>query len=357
MTATFALPFPLILENGGVLDDVTVAYRTWGRLDADRANAVLICHALTGNADADEWWEPLIGSGRALDPARDFLICSNILGSCYGTTGPSASAGEFPRITVRDIVAVQRALVRHLGVRRLKLVIGGSFGGMQVLEWALSAPDAVEAIAPIATNGRHSPWTIAWSEAQRQAIALDPIRGLAIARMIAMSTYRSHASYQSRFARAHDGRSFAVEQWLRRHGDRLVARFDAKTYVTLTHAMDSHDVARGRGAYETVLASITQPALVVSIDSDILYPPAEQEELALLIPNATLRSIHSPHGHDGFLIDAAEIGAVVTEWRSRLSNVPRLRVIPRAGTESLSVKQGTPALTRGEDTRKKGVRS
>jgi len=322
MTRTFALPFPLLLENGGVLEDVTVAYRTWGRLDADGANGVLVCHALTANADADEWWEPLIGSGRALDPDRDFIVCSNILGSCYGTTGPSTFDGDaFPRITVRDIVALQRALIRHLGIRKLRLVIGGSFGGMQVLEWALSAPNIVESIAAIATNGRHSPWTIAWSEAQRQAIALDPIRGLAIARMIAMSTYRSHASYLTRFARTHDGASFAVENWLRRHGDRLVARFDAETYVTLTHAMDSHDVARGRGAYEFVLASIQQPALIVSIDSDLLYPPVEQEELAVLIPNATLRTIHSQHGHDGFLIDAAAINDAVLAWSHEAEGV------------------------------------
>jgi homoserine O-acetyltransferase len=347
MTRSFALPVPLILENGGVLEDVTVAYRTWGRLDADRANAVLVCHALTGNADADEWWEPLIGSGRALDPDRDFIICSNILGSCYGTTGPSAYAGEFPRITVRDIVALQRVLIRHLGVRRLKLVIGGSFGGMQVLEWALSAPDLVESIAPIATNARHSPWTIAWSEAQRQAIALDPVRGLAIARMIAMSTYRSHGSYVARFGRSHDGDAFAVENWLRRHGDRLVARFDAKTYVTLTHAMDSHDVSRGRGTLESVLASISQPSLVVSIDSDILYPPVEQEELAVLIPDATLHTIESLHGHDGFLIDAAAINDAVKEWRavsSRASaasrGTSRRRSDGRAGTGDPS-----PSLT------------
>lgn len=315
MTLSFRLPFPLILEGGGVLDEVTVAYRTWGSLDASATNAVLVCHALTGNADADEWWEPLIGEGRALDPSREFIICSNILGSCYGTTGPSTYGPEFPRITVRDIVAVQRALVRHLNVRRLRLVIGGSFGGMQALEWPLAAPDLVDSLAVIATSGRHSPWTIAWSEAQRQAIALDPIRGLAVARMIAMSTYRSHESYRSRFGRERSDDSFRVETWLRNHGEKLVRRFDAETYVTLTHAMDSHDVARDRGAYEDVLASIRQPTLIVSIDSDVLYPPSEQEELAMLIPNATLRTIASHHGHDGFLIDAAAINDALLAWR------------------------------------------
>lgn len=327
------LPFPLILETGGVLQHVTVAYRTWGELDASKANGVLVCHALTANADADEWWEPLIGPGRALDPSRDFIISSNILGSCYGTTGPASidpATGRpygpaFPAVTVRDLVAVQRALVRQLGVRGLKLVIGGSFGGMQVLEWALAAPDLVQSIVPIATSGRHSPWTIAWSEAQRQAIALDPVRGLAVARMIAMSTYRSHASYSSRFARKQEDGTFAVTSWLHSHGDRLLRRFDADTYVTLTNAMDSHDVARGRGSYESVLASIAQPTLVVSIDSDVLYPPSEQEELALLIPKARLQTIASLHGHDGFLLDAAAINDAVLRWRHSHSSSAHAR--------------------------------
>lgn len=312
----FTLPVPLILESGGVLDRVTVAYRTWGRLDAARSNAVLVCHALTGNAAVDEWWEPLIGAGRALDPDRDFIVCSNILGSCYGTTGPSTCDGEFPPITIRDMVTAQRALIRHLRIRRLRLVVGGSLGGMQVLEWALAAPALVESIAAIATSGRHSPWTIAWGEAQRQAIALDPVRGLAVARMIAMSTYRSALSFQSRFARAQNGDgSYAVESWLHHHGERLVERFDAATYVTLTRAMDTHDIARGRGSYESVLGSIRQRTLVVSIDSDVLYPPADQEELAVLIPNAMLHTMRSRHGHDGFLIDAEKLNEPLMEFR------------------------------------------
>lgn len=303
---TFTLPFPLILEGGGLLDEVQVAYRTWGRLQASRDNAVLVCHALTGNADADEWWEPLIGTGRALDPDRDFIVCSNILGSCYGTTGPSTYGPGFPRITVRDIVAVQRALVRHLGIRRLRLVIGGSFGGMQALEWALCAPDVVQSIAPIATSGRQSRWTGAWNEAQRQAITLDPVRGLAVAHMIARSISRNRNSPLHVHTNA---------------GNRL----DAETYVTLTHAVDSHDVARGRGSYESVLGSIRQPALVVSIDSDVLYPPVEQEDLAVLMPNTTLHTIRSPHGHDGFLVDGAKINEAVLEWRSRLKRFRRAR--------------------------------
>jgi homoserine O-acetyltransferase len=324
MTAgAFTLPYPLLLESGGVLDGVTVAYRTWGALDASGSNAVLICHALTGSANADEWWEPLIGAGRALDPDRDFIVCSNILGSCYGTTGPASidpSTGgqwgsSFPRITIRDIVAAQRALVRSLGIRRLRLVVGGSLGGMQVLEWAATSPDLVETIAPIATSGRHAPWAIALSEAQRQAIYADPRNGLATARMIAMATYRSPASFQDRFGRSETDGSFAVERWLRHHGQKLVNRFDPNCYIRLTQAMDSHDLGRGRGEYETVLGSIRQPALIVSIDSDVLYPPAEQEELAAAIPNATLRMLHAPHGHDAFLIEAGVVNELVLEFR------------------------------------------
>lgn len=332
---SFAPPDPLRLEEGGVLDRVTVAYRTWGKLDAFASNAVLICHALTGSANVEEWWEPLLGSGRALDPDRDYVVCSNVLGSCYGTTGPASVdpatdqpyGGAFPRFTVRDIVALQRALVRHLGIRRLRLVIGGSLGGMQVLEWALLEPDLVEAIAPIAAGGRHAPWAIALSEAQRQAIYADPetppVKGLAVARMIAMSTYRSHASYQLRFGRERNGDGFSVETWLRMHGDKLVRRFDANCYVRLTEAMDTHDVARGRGEYEEVLASIRQPALIVSIDSDMLYPPVEQEELAAFMPRALLRTLSSPHGHDAFLSEAAAVNELVLDFRRSLVSEPR----------------------------------
>jgi homoserine O-acetyltransferase/O-succinyltransferase len=334
-TRIFQLPFPLVLERGGVLDDVRVAYRTWGRLNAARTNAVVVCHALTGNADADEWWEPLFGPGRALDPDRDFIVASNILGSCYGTTGPASLdphgrrlAEKFPEITIRDMVSLQRLLVRHLHIRSVQLTIGGSLGGMQVLEWAASAGDLVQAIAPIATSGRHSAWAIGLSEAQRQAIFADPLwqggaytddappeRGLAVARMIAMSAYRSHASFESKFARGTSDGAFAIETWLQHHGDALVERFDANCYVALTRAMDSHDLGRDRGSYEEVLRRIHQPALVVSVDSDVLYPPTEQEELAMLLPNARFETLHSIHGHDAFLMEMDALNEIVTDFR------------------------------------------
>jgi homoserine O-acetyltransferase/O-succinyltransferase len=331
---------PLRLESGKILPGVRVAYRTWGRLAPDGGNAVLVCHALTGSADADAWWAGLFGPGRALDPERDFIVCSNILGSCYGTTGPaSPRPGEdrtwgpdFPAVTIRDLVRVQHALVRALGIRRLKLVLGGSLGGMQVLEWALLYPDLVEAIAPIAVSGRHSAWCIGLSEAQRQALYADPhwrngryppetppAAGLAAARAIATCTYRSRGSFEERFGRQLESPGlFQVESYLRHQGSKLVGRFDANSYVVLTRAMDSHDVARGRGSYEKALRAVRQPALVVAIDSDVLYPPEEQRELAARLGNARLAWLRSPHGHDAFLIETEALNRLLVDFRNGL---------------------------------------
>ncbi len=329
----------LALESGTVLPQVRVAYRTWGRLTAERDNAVVVCHALTGSADVDRWWPALLGPGRALDPERDFIVCSNVVGGCYGSTGPLSTAPgagapwgpDFPALTVRDMVRAQMRLLDRLGVRRVALVVGGSLGGMQVLEWALLDPERVAAIAPLATAARHSPWCIAWSEAQRQAIEADPAfrggryppaapprAGLVAARMAAMVSYRSPASLALRFARRTGERGFAVEEWLRFHGEQLVERFDANTYVALTRAMDRHDVARGRGPLAAVLSGVRVPALVLAIRSDVLYPPSEQEELAALLAQGELVVLDSPHGHDAFLIDGEAVSGLVRDFRRRL---------------------------------------
>lgn len=357
LTRFYHLPSPFQLESGETLIDVQVAYRTWGHLNAKGDNAVLVCHALTGNADLDEWWEPLLGSKRALDPNVDFVVCSNILGSCYGTTGPTSVnpetgklyGAQFPAITVRDMVHLQARLLESLGVRSLRLVMGGSLGGMQALEWAVQYPDRVEAMVAIASPGRHSAWCIGLSEAQRQAIYLDPAwqngnyesdrpprQGLAVARMMAMSTYRSWASFNHRFGRHLQIReneptatpTFAITRYLHHQGQKLVDRFDANAYVTLTHAMDSHHVGVKvpqhssltlHNRYENTLRSIRHPALIVAIDSDVLYPPTEQQELAQLIPQAQLRWLHSPHGHDAFLIDMVDLNAMVLAFRRQVS--------------------------------------
>lgn len=341
-TRVLRLPEAFELESGERLAAPQVAYRTWGELAADGRNAVLICHALTGSADADDWWPGLIGEGRALDPARHFIVCSNVLAGCYGTSGPiqpHPDDGEpwgsrFPRVTVRDMVQLQARLLDHLGVGELSLVLGPSLGGMQVLEWAASFPLRVRAIAPIGVSGRHSAWCIGISEAQRQAIYADPdwqqgrytlgnspARGLAVARMFAMCSYRSRENFQQRFGRSvqpGDTR-FSVESYLGYQGDKLVRRFDANTYVRLTQAMDSHDLARDRGEYSAVLAAMDLPALIVSVDSDVLYPPCEQLELAEQLPQARYEVLHTPAGHDGFLIETESLNAMLVSFMQSLA--------------------------------------
>lgn len=335
----FAEVGPQRLGGGEVLDRVTVAYRTWGRLGPAADNAVLVCHALTGSADVDQWWPGLFGRGRALDPDHDFILASNVLGSCYGTTGP-ASAGpdgrswgaDFPAIDIRDMVRVQRALAEHLGIRRFRLVVGGSLGGMQALEWLAGEGDLVEAAVVIATAAAHSPWCIALSEAQRAAITADasfadgrysaaepPAVGLAAARMMAMCAYRSADSFDLRFARrlGEDG-TFDVASYLRHQGSKLVARFDANTYITLTRAMDRHDVGRGRGGVAEALGGIGQPVLVVSISSDVLYPPADQASIVRHLRQPSWVTIGSPHGHDGFLVETEAVNRAVVDFRRGL---------------------------------------
>src|SRR5512139_999688 len=272
------LPGAFPLELGGALPGLRVGYRTWGRLDAEGGNGVVVCHALTGSADADLWWTRMFGPGRALDPDRDFVVCSNILGSCYGTTGPTSLdpatgapwLGTFPAITIRDMVRAQHALVAALGIRRVRMVIGGSLGGMQALEWAFSYPELVESVVFIASTARHSAWCIGLSEAQRQAIYADPrwkggrydaadppSAGLAAARMMAMLTYRSQPSFEMRFGRRRQTEAqYAVESYLEYQGAQLVERFDAATYVTLTRAMDTHDVSHARGDFDDVLRGL-----------------------------------------------------------------------------------------------------
>jgi homoserine O-acetyltransferase len=336
-TRWFRVPGSVRLESGETLDEVTVAYRTWGDPRNARDNAILVCHALTGSADVEAWWPGIIGPDGAFDPRRDFVVCSNILGGCYGTTGPASLRpgsrsrwrAAFPRITVRDMVTVQRLLLDHLAIDRLALVTGPSLGGMQALEWALMHPERVASIVPIGVGGRHSAWCIAMTEAQRAAIYADarwnggfyaddapPEQGLAAARMMGIVSYRSWHGFARRFGRERrDDGEFQVQSYLRHQGDKINRRFDAVTYVRLTQAMNTHDVARGRGEYEEVLARIRQPALVVSIASDVLYPPHEQQELAEHLPNARYEILDSPDGHDGFLIETRELAAMIADFR------------------------------------------
>jgi homoserine O-acetyltransferase/O-succinyltransferase len=341
---TFDAPFPL--ESGATLQHLEIAYETYGTLDRDGTNAILVCHALTGNAHAASggpgrsekgWWDGIIGKGKGLDTDRYFVICSNILGSCYGTTGPASTDPatgrafrlSFPQVSVRDMVRAQRILLKTLGVNQLATIIGGSLGGMQALEWAVLFPDFVRTIIPIGTSAKHSAWCIGISEAQRLAIMKDPRwqggnyteqpqEGLALARMIAMISYRSRQSFEAKFGRdripdRNPGKSvtifadppptFQIESYLRYQGQKLVERFDANAYLILTRAMDLHDLSSGRGLMPEVLGSITARAMCVGISSDVLYPPIEQQELSDAIPHGQYVEIESVHGHDAFLIE------------------------------------------------------
>ncbi|GAB5518317.1 MAG: homoserine O-acetyltransferase [Rhodothermales bacterium] len=337
MVETYTIPTHE-LERGGTLQQAPVAFETWGMLNAEGSNAILVCHALTGDTHIDEWWSGLFGPGRVLDPTTHFIVACNVLGSPYGSVSPLSvdpSTGQpygprFPDLTIRDTVAAQKQVLEHLGVQRLELAIGGSMGGMQVLEWAFYGK-FVHALAVMAVGGRHSPWCIGWSEAQRHAIFADPKwkggeydstdpprAGLSAARMMAMIAYRSSLEFEARFGReAQPERDdlFAVQSYLQYQGQKLVDRFDANCYVALTRQMDTHDVARGRGAYPDVLAQIEQPTFILGIDTDVLYPLHEQRELATHIPNSHLHVVESLYGHDGFLIEQSNINDALLQWQ------------------------------------------
>jgi homoserine O-acetyltransferase/O-succinyltransferase len=328
---------PLELELGGRLENVTVAYRTWGRLNDFGDNAVLVLHALTGDslaAGPGGWWDPLIGSGRALDTNHAFVICANILGGCQGTTGPASDdpltgrpyGMRFPLITIGDIVTAQRALVDRLGVRKL-IAIGGSIGGFQALEWATRHPGLVSALVPVAATGALDAQGVAMNEIGRRAIMADPdwrggsyaaegvfpSRGLAIARMVGMVTYHSKESMNLRFGRnpatrpvlyPSFGPTFDVEGYLHYHGDALTKRFDANSYLYLTRAMDLYDVGRDGGETEW-LRRIAAPISLVGIRSDWLFPPDAirglADQLRDLGKDVEYHELDSPHGHDAFL--------------------------------------------------------
>jgi len=322
---------PLVLERGGLLEHVEIAWESYGQLNPERSNAILVCHALTGNqraAGEEGWWGEVIGSGRAIDTDRWFVICSNVLGGRDGSTGPCSlnpAQGEpfgadFPEITLRDMVRAQRLLLDRLGVLRLASVVGGSMGAMQTLQWCIEYPDDLDSAVAIAAGGAHSAWSIAFNSIAREAIALgqsggDGEAGLRLARAIAMISYRGDRSFAERFGRRGGGagREFAVQEWLDHHGQRLAARFDADTYVTLTQAMDAYDLGPLSALHRGVRADL----LTVGISSDVLYPSHEVRRVAEAVPGARYAEIESPHGHDAFLIEFDQLGALLHGFLER----------------------------------------
>ncbi|HLG75157.1 MAG TPA: homoserine O-acetyltransferase [Ktedonobacteraceae bacterium] len=340
----------LPLQRGGHLSPVTLAYETWGTLNAKADNAILITHALTGNAHAHDpfhpddakaaWWNPLIGPGRVFDTDRYYVICSNVVGSCYGSTGPSSIdprtrrpyGMRFPVITIHDMVNAQRRLLDYLGVQQLAMVAGGSIGGQQALQWAVSYPDFVRKVVVVAATAALTAQAIAFNEVERQAIMVDPAwlcgdyapghgptTGLAIARMLAMITYQSEEAMELRFARNSVQRErapsptnfpdlggrFDVENYLYHQGDALAQRFDANSYLYISRAMDFYDVSEGYESIEAALQRITCKALFIGIRSDFLFPAAHvrwlAEKVRALGGDARYTELDSPHGHDAFL--------------------------------------------------------
>ncbi len=334
----------LPLELGAHLGPITAAYETWGNLSPERDNAVLVLHALSGDSHAagpGGWWGGLIGPGSAIDTDRWFVVCPNVLGGCQGTTGPSSFGPDgrpwgsrFPEVTVRDQVAVEASLADQIGVGRWAAVVGGSMGGMRAVEWAVTHPDRVDRLIAIASGAASTAEQIALCAVQAIAIRNDPafdggdyydgpgpVAGLGLARRIGHISYRCEPELAVRFGRIAQlgsdplrGGQYSVEGYLDYHADKLVGRFDANSYLVLSRAMDHHDVGRDRGGVAAALARATAAATVVSIDSDRLYWPYQQTELAELLPGRPeVQMVSSPCGHDGFLIETEQVAKVVAQ--------------------------------------------
>jgi homoserine O-acetyltransferase/O-succinyltransferase len=364
----------MLLECGARLERMTVAYRTYGRLNAARTNAVLVCHALTGDqyvaerhpvTGKDGWWDMMVGPGRPVDTDRYFVLCANVLGGCMGSTGPrsprdgagSAQWGtDFPPVTIRDMVRAQKRLVEHLGISRLFAVIGGSMGGMQVLQWAADHPDAVFAALPIATAAYHSAQNIAFNEVGRQAIFADPdwqggrywqtgaipARGLGVARMCAHITYLSEQALTRKFGRRLQaapkesgevmqlfGGMFEVESYLHHQGSTFVRRFDANSYLTITRAMDYFDLAADYGGdLAAAFRGSRTRFLLASFSSDWLFPTPESREVARALnragANVSFVEIESDKGHDAFLLDEPDFHRTVAGFLSGCAAYARL---------------------------------
>ncbi|MCS7017806.1 MAG: homoserine O-acetyltransferase [Cytophagales bacterium] len=327
----FRWQHPFSLEQGTVLPELQIAYTTLGTLNTNADNVVWVCHALTGNADAASWWSGLIGQGCFFDPKQYFIVCANVIGSCYGSTGPltvnpltgSHYYADFPEVTIRDMVRAHELLRKHLNIKKIHTCIGGSLGGQQALEWAIMNPSLIEHLVIMASNAQHSPWGIAFNEAQRMAIYADPtwceprpdagLNGLKAARAMALLSYRNYEAYQLRQQEtSHDKLTgFKAASYVQYQGEKLTKRFNAIAYVRLSQAMDSHNIARGRGEVPEVLASICAQTLVIGISSDILFPTIEQKLIAQHIPGATYQEIDSVFGHDGFLVEYEQIAAAL----------------------------------------------
>lgn len=331
----FRYELPFTLESGKVLNGIDIAFHTYGEMNEDQSNVVWICHHLTANSDASLWWTGFVGPGTLIDPSKYFIVCANILGSCYGSTGPLSTdpaTGQpyytsFPQITIRDMVNAHILLRRHLGIKKINMIIGGSMGGYQALEWCLTEEAIIDNLVLLSTSAAESAWGIAVHTSQRMAIEADCTwqdaspeagrKGLKAARAIGLISYRNHNILVKKQTDSDPDKldDYKASSYVKYQGEKLVSRFNTHSYWILTKAMDSHHVARGRNASTAeVLKSVTQKTLVFGIHSDILCPLAEQEFLAKNIPDSRFITIDSAYGHDGFMVESEVISRYLADW-------------------------------------------
>jgi homoserine O-acetyltransferase len=347
MAEIFRHTNPFKLESGIILKQYQLAYTTHGSLNENKDNVVWIFHALTANSDATEWWPGLTGQGKLFDPATHFIICVNIPGSCYGSIGPldiNSDTNEpwyhdFPFFTIRDMIRAYQPLKEFLGIESIYIGIGGSMGGQQLLEWAIEEPTVFKHIILLATNAVHSPWGIAFNATQRHAIETDPtwkesnekagLQGMMVARQIALLSYRNYNTYN--LSQTEDSNEkishFKSASYQQYQGTKLAKRFNAFSYYCLSQSMDAHNVGRQRVSVQKALQQVQAKTLVISISSDILFPPKEQEFIAWHINGAVYKDIHSTFGHDGFLLEFNHIYTVITQF---LTEKPAPQEIPVA---------------------------
>ncbi len=327
-------PKEFTLENGELLPEIDIAYTTYGKPNKEKNNIVWMCHAFTANSDPVDWWPGMVGEGYFFDPDKYFIICANILGSCYGSTGPLSIKPNtdrpyyrsFPQITVRDQVKAHEILRKYLGINSIYLILGCSIGGHQALEWTISNPDLFDHAIFVATNAVNTPWVTAFDESQRLAIEADPTffedklnggeKGLRAARSIALLSYRNQNAYNKTQAEDSIDKTdgYKAASYQDYQGDKLVKRFNAYSYYYLTKALDSHNVGRGRGGYEKALAKIKAKSLIISIDTDLLFTPENQQLIHKHVANSKLSILQSFYGHDGFLLEFEKQNKIYNEF-------------------------------------------
>jgi len=354
----YSQSFPL--ECGEHLPEIELAYQTYGSLNKNRDNIIWVCHALTGNTEVDKWWPNMLGSGKILDTNRYFIVCVNMLGSCYGSTyalsiNPLTKEPyyhQFPLITIRDMVRAYELLRVHLGINRIHMILGGSMGGQQSLEWAVSQPDLFDFVIPIACNARHSPWGIAFNESQRMAIQADAtwkeahpragMAGMRAARAMALLSYRNYITYETTQQDPNPDilERFRATTYQQYQGEKLVQRFDAFAYWTLSQAMDAHNVGRGRNGIYKALSQVKAHTLVIGVNSDVLFPPSEQQFIANHIPQAQYQELNSLYGHDGFLIEIDQLSQYIRDFIDRYSSSTPSRQAKQELTQIPPYKDG-----------------